>query len=116
MTVGVHMSFAAGCWMIARGLPGNCPSLAQHFVVMPLSAAMGVIPLPFGPFEAVLDSFYATLVPGVAKGQGLVVALAYRLITVLIAALGTPYYLFNRREMAEVIHETEEEELVAPQA
>ena len=73
MTVGVHLSFAAGCWMIARGLPGKCPSLAQHFVIMPLSAAMGTIPLPAGPFEALLKYFYSILVPGIADGQGLVV-------------------------------------------
>ena len=36
-------------------------------------------------------------------------ALAYRLITLLIAALGVFYYLGNRREMAEVIHEAEEQ-------
>ena len=34
-------------------------------------------------------------------------ALVYRLITLLIAALGVFYYLGNRREMAEVIHEAE---------
>ena len=36
-------------------------------------------------------------------------ALAYRLITVLIAALGVFYYFGNRREMAEVMHEAEQE-------
>jgi len=45
----------------------------------------------------------------IAAGQGLVVALAYRLITVLIAALGIPYYFRYRREMSEVIHEAEQE-------
>ena len=45
----------------------------------------------------------------IIEGQGLVVALVYRIITLLIAALGIPYYFGNRREMAEVIHEAEEE-------
>ena len=49
--------------------------------------------------------------PPIAAGQGLVVALVYRLITLLIAALGVFYYLGNRREMAEVIHEAEHEEV-----
>jgi hypothetical protein len=35
--------------------------------------------------------------------------LAYRLITLLIAALGVYYYFGNRRELAEVIHEAAEE-------
>ncbi len=112
MTVGVHSFFAIGCYLIACGLPGNHLSFAQHFVVMPLSAAMQVIPLPVGPTEAALDYFYAHVpVAGspIVKGQGLVVSLVYRLITLLIAGLGVFYYFGNRRELAEVIHEAEEE-------
>jgi glycosyltransferase 2 family protein len=113
MSVGVHGFFAVGCYFIARGLPGNHLSLADHFVVMPLSCATGVLPLPLGPFEFVLEFLY-THVPvaglPIATGQGLVVALAYRLITLLIAALGIFYYLGNRREMAEVMQESAAEE------
>ena len=79
---------------------------------MPLSAAVQVLPVPMGPTEFALDYFYAHVPvagPPIAKGQGLVVALVYRLITLLIAALGVFYYFGNRREMAEVIHEAEEE-------
>ncbi len=113
ITVGVHSMFAIGCFLIAVGLPGNHLSLGSHFVVFPISAATGVIPLAFGPFEYLLDMFYAGVSavqgPSVLPGQGLVVALAYRLITVLIAATGIFYYLRNRREMAEVMHEVQPE-------
>ena len=47
---------------------------AEHFVVMPLSAAMGVIPLAIGPTEFALDFLYASapaVGPPIAKGQGL---------------------------------------------
>jgi uncharacterized protein (TIRG00374 family) len=111
-TVGVHSLFAIGCWLIAYGLPGNHLTLGQHFVAMPLASAMGVIPLAMGPLEAALDFLYAhvpVVGPPIAAGQGLVVALAYRLITVLTAALGVRYYFGNRREMSEVIHEAEAE-------
>jgi uncharacterized protein (TIRG00374 family) len=114
MSIGVHCSFAVGLHLIACGLPGNHLTLADHFVVIPVSNVAGVLPLPAGPFEAVLDSLY-TLVPvagvPIIAGQGLVVALIYRLITLLIAAFGIPYYLGNRREMAEVIHEVEDEDV-----
>jgi uncharacterized protein (TIRG00374 family) len=112
MSVGVHCLFAAGCYMIACGLPGNHLSLAQYFVVMPLSAAVQVIPVPVGPTEGALEFLYRytpVTGPAIVEGQGLLVALVYRLISVLIAALGIPYYFDNRREMAEVIHEAEEE-------
>jgi hypothetical protein len=112
-TVGVHSLFAIGCWLIARGLPGEHLTLPEHFVVMPLSSALGVVPLAMGPMEAGVEFLYAKVSaavgPSIAAGQGLVVILAYRLITVLIAALGVRYYVGNRREMAEVMHEAETE-------
>lgn len=113
MTAGVHVLFAIGCYFIACGLPGNHLSLADHLVVMPLSSAMGVIPLSVGPMEAAVDFFYKYVPvsgPPIPDGQGFVVALVYRLITLLIAALGSFYYFRNRREMADVIHEAEQEE------
>lgn len=115
-TIGVHSLFATGCWLIACGLPSNNHlSLAEHFVVMPLGSAMGVIPLAMGPMEAVVDVLYVhvpVVGPAIAPGQGFVVVLVYRLLTVLTAALGVRYYFGNRREMAEVIHEAEHEKAV----
>jgi glycosyltransferase 2 family protein len=80
--------------------------------VMPLSAAMQVIPLPIGPTEFAMKYLYPSVRiagPIITKGHGLLVAFTYRLITLLIAAMGTFYYFGNRREMAEVMHEAEEE-------
>lgn len=115
MSVGVHSLFATGVYLIARGLPGDNLSLSTHFVVMPLSASTGALPLPFGPFEVVLDLLYTQLSePGVViqAGQGLVVALGYRLITLLIAAVGFCYYLGSRGEVAEVMQVAEQEQRV----
>jgi glycosyltransferase 2 family protein len=116
MTFGVHSLFAIGCYLIACGLfDANFSnlSLSRHFAVMPLSAALQVIPVPIGPTEAALNYLYPSVRiagPIITKGHGLLVALAYRLITLLIAALGIFYYFGNRREMSEVIHEAEREE------
>jgi len=113
MSVGVHVFFTISIYLIARGLLGDVLSLGAHFVMWPLSAAVGVLPLPFGPTEGVLDFLYTNVPhPGgvtVLKGQGLVVTLCYRLITVLIALLGIYYYLGNRRELSEAIHENEQD-------
>lgn len=112
MSVGVHSLFVIGVFLIARGLPGDDLSLGAQFVAVPISSTTQALPLPFGPFEFFLDLFYAHL-PGTATaipaGQGLVVALAYRLITILIAAVGICYYLGSRRELAEVIQQAEHE-------
>jgi glycosyltransferase 2 family protein len=113
LTVCVHLSFAVGCYLIVCGLFDNHLSLSQHFVLMPLSAGMQVIPLPFGPSEVALNFLYShvpvTSGPPIPNGQGLVVILAYRLISLLIAGLGVFYYFRNRGEMATVIHEAEVE-------
>ena len=112
ISIGVHCLFSISIYFIARGLPGDVLSLGTHFVIWPLSSAVQVIPLPIGPTEIGLEFLY-THVPQVGvmipKGQGLVVALCYRLITVLIAAMGVFYYLGNRREVAQAIHENKQD-------
>ena len=108
MTVGVHCSFATGIYLIARGLYTDIPSLADHMVLSPLSASTGVIPLPMGPFEAVLEFLYRQV--DQPEYRGLIVALGYRVICVIIAMIGVCYYLSARREVAEVMHEVEQEE------
>jgi uncharacterized protein (TIRG00374 family) len=113
MSVGVHSLFATGVYLIARGLPGDVLSLGTHFVINPLSASTGILPLPFGGFELLLELFYMNVPePGVTiqAGQGLVVALGYRLICILIAMVGACYYLGSRSEVVEAIREAEQEE------
>jgi glycosyltransferase 2 family protein len=116
MSIGVHCLFSFGVYLIARGLPGDVLSLSSHFVIWPLSAAMGVIPFPIGPTEGAVDFLYMHVPQAnvtIAAGQGLVVVLCYRLINVLIAGLGIGYYFRNRREVSEAMHENEEESQAA---
>jgi hypothetical protein len=109
LSVGVHCAFTVQVYLIARGLPGNFLSLAEHFAVYPIAGIASSVPLPAGPFEGCLDFLYCHVREPVflVAGQGLVVALVYRLITVLIAAVGFCYYLGGRREVAEVMSEVE---------
>lgn len=108
MTVGVHVTFIFGIYLTARGLYGHhVAPLAMQFVIVPLTGSTAVIPLPMGPFEVVLDFLYGRyglLHPGlIVPHQGLIVALGYRMITVLIAFVGFCYYLGSRQEVADVI-------------
>lgn len=106
LSVAVHLTFITAIHLIAMGLPDTALSYPMHTVVAPLSAATSVIPLPAGPQEGALKFFYDKLAQAPLKG--LVVSLVYRIITVLIAAVGVGYYLTSRREVAEVLHEAEE--------
>ncbi|MCS7306784.1 MAG: flippase-like domain-containing protein [Thermoguttaceae bacterium] len=117
MSVGVHSLFAIGVFWIACGLYERVLPLTSHFVIMPISASMGVIPLPLGPFEAVLEFLYERT-PGpeglrMAAGQGLMVALAYRVITVLFAACGIFTYLGSRSEVAEALQQADLSETIS---
>ena len=111
LTIGVHSCSAVGCWLIARGLPGETLALSRHFVIIPLSIAGGVLPLPMGPFEFIIEFLYTHVAAGatILKGQGLVVALTYRLMGILNAALGVLCYYGNRQEVTRLIHEAEEQ-------
>ena len=114
-TVVVHSLFATSVYLIAAGLyDKHVHSLATHFVVSPLSSATSVVPLSMGPFEVVLNIlYYQVPIPGTVdlekyRYQGWSSRLGYRIITVLIAAVGLVYYLTSRREVAEMMHEVEE--------
>jgi uncharacterized protein (TIRG00374 family) len=118
MSVAVHSFFSIGIFLICSALYESVPALTMHFVVSPLSAATGVIPLPVGPFEVVLNTLYSQVPAAsgavIASGQGLVVALTYRIICVVISAIGFGYYLSSRAEVAEVLHEVEEDAVRHP--
>ena len=109
ITLLVHFFNVTGFYLIARSLPGHLPELAGHFVIIPLALVAGALPLPMaglGVFELAMDKLY--LAAASEKGRGLVVAIAYRVITILIASVGVGFYLGSRREVAKVLHEAEE--------
>ena len=105
---------AISIYFVARGLPGDCPSLADHFVIIPLAFVTGVLPLPvsgLGAFEMAVKELYerVPLDVHVAEGHGFVVSLGYRAVTILIALVGVCYYLASRKEVANVLAEAERE-------
>ncbi len=112
MSLVVHSLSSVGVWLIARGVLRDAPSLGAHFVIVPLAMATGAIPLApngLGTFEVTVNFLYEHLPSGAAfAGAGFVVALGYRLITVLIAIIGAGVYLASRREMSDVLHEAED--------
>ena len=118
MSVGVHCLLAMGVYMVALGLPGPKLTVAEQFVVYPMSSVASTIPLPAGPFETMYVALSMNVNPklGISLSQALIVALVFRLINILLAAIGFIYYLGARREVAEVMHEVEEESHAPPGA
>ncbi len=117
MSFGVHSLFALGVFVAAKALlHDSAPSLVDHLVVVPISMLTGILPLPgngLGAFEAALDFMYQQIGGAAMDKQGLLVALAYRIITVLIALVGVCVYLSSRREVSQAMHDAEEQQPAA---
>jgi uncharacterized membrane protein YbhN (UPF0104 family) len=106
-----HSLFTVTIYCVALGLPGQQPTLREHFIIVPLGSAASALPLPLGALgttEYVLDSLYQEFA-GSAPGVGMMAAFGYRLVTFVIAGVGGCYYLASRRAVAEVLQEAEQE-------
>jgi glycosyltransferase 2 family protein len=116
----IHTITIAGFACLAAGLPGMRPSLGTQFVAVPLAMVAGALPLPLnglGAFEGVLEFLYLHL-PGesLSKGQGLLVALAYRIVTIAIAAVCMLVYFQMKRDLAAALNAESSDDRVLTEA
>lgn len=105
LTIAVHSLTTFGIYWITLGIyngGGKAIDLMSEFVVVPLASATGVIPLVMGPMELVIDYLYVRVF-ALEWGQGLVVALGYRIISLLVALVGVAFYLGAREELREAM-------------
>ncbi|MDR1141400.1 MAG: flippase-like domain-containing protein [Planctomycetaceae bacterium] len=105
ITFLVHIPFGISLYLIAKGLFGSVPNLIDHIMLYNVVNLTAMIPLAAGPFEFVLEQIYPLFsVDGTKMGVGigLVVALGYRLISILVAGLGIAYYLSSRNEIRKI--------------
>jgi uncharacterized membrane protein YbhN (UPF0104 family) len=90
---------------LANGLFGAAPSLLDHLIIVPLGCLAGALPLTpagLGSFEIAMTELYR-IVPaaGSATVSGILIALAFRLTTISIAAIGVLFFwLCPRNESA----------------
>lgn len=115
MSMVSHSLFAVAFFLTASGLRVTAPTLAEHFLIVPFTNLAGAIPLPLGALGAIEGSadllyHYLSRSADVPRGNGLVVALGYRLMMIAVTMIGLFYYFASRREVLEVMHEVEEEE------
>lgn len=113
LSVMVHVLNTLGVYLISRAVLPEAPNLSAQFVIVSLGMVAGAAPLPMsglGAFEGALDFLYSVVPGGVEihRGDGLLIAFGYRAVTIVIALIGLAYWLFNRRAVAEAMHEVEE--------
>lgn len=112
LSLMVHIVFSTAMHVSAAAIFPQHPTLADHFIIVPLSLVAGALPLApagLGTFEAAMKILYR-VVPAHGGGDGFVVALVFRLITIVIAAIGVGYYWTRRREVGELLREAEREQ------
>ena len=115
MTFAVHWLFSLGIWLIALGFYGYAPGAAEHLVLHPVANVTQLIPLAAGPYEMVLDKIY-TFCPIAGHetyrpGYGLLIALGYRFISLLLGGVGVLFYLASRSELREAMPHSESQVL-----
>jgi uncharacterized protein (TIRG00374 family) len=104
-----HCLLILAFWCTSQGLPVYEPTFPENASIVPPSLVAGALPLTpggLGTMEAAIEFFYVTL--GAQKGDGTIVALAYRAMTYVVAAIGACYYLTARKKIDTLLHEAEE--------
>jgi uncharacterized membrane protein YbhN (UPF0104 family) len=104
--------FATSMYLSAAAIFPQHPTVTDHFIIVPLSLTAGALPLApagLGTFEAAMKILYH-VIPAHGGGDGFLVALVFRLITIVIAAVGVVYYWMARREVGELLREAEHEQ------
>ncbi len=115
LTIGIHILHTLTFYFCSVALPDEAPALASQLAVVPIGVLSSAIPLPMGAlgaFEMFMEFFYAQISPvdPAPVGQGLLITLTFRVITILVAMIGVVYYLRRRREVDEAYHQAELEE------
>lgn len=113
-----HMGLIGGFYCCALWMHQPwVPDLTTHFYFMPNAELFGtLLPVPggIGALEGAVEWFYGQLAPASvpeaqAKAAGLIAALAFRVAILCINAVGGAYYFMARREVAQAMHEAQEE-------
>lgn len=106
MSVVGHFGIISSFYCCARvvATAAETPTYATHLLLIPLAEIVGVIvPLPggVGALEGAVQKSYE--LAGAEPAIGLLAAGAYRVTTILVAAIGSVYYLSSRRQIRELL-------------
>jgi glycosyltransferase 2 family protein len=105
LSVAVHLLMTIAISLVARGLFANPPTFPEHLIIVPLSNLVGALPVTpagLGTFEVAMESLYRTIPADKVDASAVTVALAFRVITIGVAAVGMCVYWWNRREFTLV--------------
>jgi len=113
ISITIHILVGLSMHCADRAVHPVTPSIQEHLIISPLATTASAAPVPggLGTYEFAMDYLYDKLpkqrfvagskLPTIGKGQGLAVAIIYRLMTILIAVVAVFYYLMYRNMLAD---------------
>jgi uncharacterized protein (TIRG00374 family) len=112
MSIGVQSMLVISMYFVACGLYGEPPTLAEHFVIVPIGMLMSALPLTpagVGVLEATIDKLYEVVPAKPTVASGTLVALVFEFVKVVMGVIGTIFYWTANEEVRESLEEAEEE-------
>jgi glycosyltransferase 2 family protein len=107
----VHLLYVVAIAVMTASIgiaPEHRPALGSIFVIVPPSMIAGALPIGF--YEVAITLLFRAASPAAAPlNMGLLIALGYRIIQILIASIGVGYWLAGRGQVRELMHEAEEQ-------
>lgn len=108
-----HIVTIGGFYYCALGVRVWAPSLMSHLYFMPLAEVLGMLPSPMpgglGPLELAVSQSYVfaagDAAPAVARSAGLAATIAFRIVNLLLAAIGGICYISARKEVQAALAE-----------
>lgn len=113
VSLAMALCFVTAFFMVARALPIQHPTWAQHLVIVPVAGLAGALPLTpsgLGVMEYAVQEMYKAMPGGteLSGNDGTLVAIGRRLNDIVVAVIGLVFYLRHRREVEEVFVEAEQ--------
>ncbi len=112
MSLLVHAGLTLSINLVATGLYQDPPTLAEHFVIVPigmLAAALPIAPAGLGVFEATMEWLYDIIPVPATKASGTLVALVFEMVKLITAAIGTIFYWTAGEEVRHSMELAEEQ-------
>lgn len=108
MSFAVHGLILVGVMGITAALFRNPPTILEQLIIIPLSnvaSALPFTPAGLGAFELAMDELFKRI-PADTDASGGIVALAFRVSTIIVAGIGAIVYIASKREVEQVLAET----------
>lgn len=112
LSLGVHSLLSISMYLVARGLYQAPPGFADHLIIVPvgmLASALPLTPAGMGILEATIEWLYRIVPAAPTAASGTLVALAFELVKISIAAAGMVFYWSSGREIRESLDAIEDE-------